>query len=85
MLKIFHLFVVLTYACELHFWHYKSDRIFISPHSYVQVNEVLKTKAAQTPKTWKPYEPQTESSETSDKYHLQVLEAITNGAKQWKK
>ena len=24
VLKIFHLFVVLTYACQLHFWHYSN-------------------------------------------------------------
>lgn len=78
-LKIFHLFVVLTHftACELHFWRHL-NRNFLSLHSYAQVNGVLKTKAAQTPK-------KTESSETSDNYHLKVLEAITNGEKQWKK
>ena len=82
--KIFRLFVVLTYACELHFWH-DLNRNFISLHSYAQVYGVFNTKAAQTPKTWKPWEPQTESLETSDNYHLKVLEAVTNVEKQWKK
>lgn len=53
VLKIFRLFVVLTYACELHFWH-DLNRNFISLHSYAQVYGVFNTKAAQTPKTWKP-------------------------------
>ena len=69
------------YTCELYFWHY-SNRNFISLHSYAKVNGVLKAKAAQHPNLENPKEPQAESSETSDNYHLKVLGAITNGEKQ---
>ena len=60
---------------QVKYFQRKIGRNFVSLHSYAQVNGVLKTKAAQTPK-------KTESSETSDNYHLKVLEAITNGEKQ---